>query len=320
MSHFFMGAINQTTNCYEYPTIANKKYKYKCPDCNKFVIFRKGKILKPHFAHFKSDNPCSFYNNPGESQKHKNAKMILNSLLNKKSNIHIYRNCSECVGISHIPICELNSHDYNNTSSIVEHKFDYMNSKKSADVALIKNETKQIKYIFEICHTHQTKESDRPEPWFEFNAEWLVECINAYQDEGVPVHLTCIRHHVCDRCKEQNERYLMENEELREKNRIQKFKNYKIKKENEFKYFMDQQKFKKQQKIQDEIDKQKSNEIDKYLINVEIEREKNNYISDKINNNNQNENFTIKSEEEMKKIQSFNTRVDDIMKKIISNL
>ena len=306
MSHFFMGAINQTTKCYEYPTIANKKYKYKCPDCNKFVIFRKGNILKPHFAHFKSDNPCSFYNNPGESQKHKNAKMILNYLLNQKSNIHIFRDCCECTnfddgdledhGISTDFICEINDNNYDDTTSIVEHKFNYMNSNKSADVALINTETKQIKYIFEICHTHKTKETDRPEPWFEFNAEDLITSINE-SDEGEPIYLTCVRHHVCDWCKQQIECSLMEIEDLREKKRIQNFKNYKIKKENEFKYFMEQQKMKKLQKIQNEINKQKTKEIHSYLRNIEIEREK-----------------------KMKKIQNFNNRVDDIMKKIISNL
>ena len=41
--HFSMGAIN--TNHYEYPRIANKKNKYKCPGCEKDVIFKKGTIL-----------------------------------------------------------------------------------------------------------------------------------------------------------------------------------------------------------------------------------------------------------------------------------
>ena len=33
--HFAMGAINKTTNKYEYPRIANKCNKYKCPSCEK---------------------------------------------------------------------------------------------------------------------------------------------------------------------------------------------------------------------------------------------------------------------------------------------
>jgi competence CoiA-like predicted nuclease len=42
-NHFSMGAINKTTNKYEYPKIANKINKYKCPFCEKDVIFRNGK-------------------------------------------------------------------------------------------------------------------------------------------------------------------------------------------------------------------------------------------------------------------------------------
>jgi len=33
-----MGAINKTTNKYEYPKIANKINKYKCPFCEKDVV------------------------------------------------------------------------------------------------------------------------------------------------------------------------------------------------------------------------------------------------------------------------------------------
>jgi hypothetical protein len=46
-NHFSMGAINKTTNKYEYPKIANKINKYKCPFCEKDVIFRNGKIKQP---------------------------------------------------------------------------------------------------------------------------------------------------------------------------------------------------------------------------------------------------------------------------------
>ena len=50
--HFSMGAINIDTEDYEYPKIANKSNKYKCPFCDKKVMFRNGKIKQPHFAHY----------------------------------------------------------------------------------------------------------------------------------------------------------------------------------------------------------------------------------------------------------------------------
>ena len=71
-----MGALNKTTNNYEYPKLANKNNKYKCPDCEKDVIFRNGKIKQPHFAHHKSNNPCYYYDKPNETQIHKDAKLL----------------------------------------------------------------------------------------------------------------------------------------------------------------------------------------------------------------------------------------------------
>ena len=85
-NHFSMGAINKSTNNYEYPKIAVKNNKYKCPSCDKDIIFRNGKILQPHFAHYKSTNPCNYYEKPSESQIHKDAKLLMKSLLNDKKN------------------------------------------------------------------------------------------------------------------------------------------------------------------------------------------------------------------------------------------
>ena len=81
ISHFSMGAINKTTNNYEYPKIANKSNKYKCPFCERDVIFKNGKIKQPHFAHYKSGNPCSYYEKPNETQIHKDAKLLMKTLL-----------------------------------------------------------------------------------------------------------------------------------------------------------------------------------------------------------------------------------------------
>ena len=85
--HFSLGAINKNTNNYEYPKIANKLNKYKCPCCEKDVIFRNGKIKKPHFSHKKSDNPCNYYEKPNETQIHKDAKLLMKCLLDNKTNI-----------------------------------------------------------------------------------------------------------------------------------------------------------------------------------------------------------------------------------------
>ena len=140
-NHFSMGAINKTTNNYEYPKIANKINKYKCPFCEKDVIFRNGKIKQPQFAHYKSDNPCSYYEKPNETQIHKDAKLLMKTLLDNKNKILFYRECYECL-LEENTIFEykITDNDYNeNTIASMEYRFNYNNSNRSADVALVEN-------------------------------------------------------------------------------------------------------------------------------------------------------------------------------------
>ena len=202
-SHFSMGAINKTTNKYEYPKIANKINKYKCPFCEKDVIFRNGKIKQPHFAHYKSTNPCSYYEKPNETQIHKDAKLLMKTLLDNKNKILFYRECYNCLFEEKtIFEYEISENDYNeNTVASMEYKFNYNNSNRSADVALVEN--KDIKYIFEICYKNKTKEENRPEPWFEIDSKKLINNINSCKDinENDEVRIECIRHYRCWYCK-----------------------------------------------------------------------------------------------------------------------
>jgi competence CoiA-like predicted nuclease len=259
-NHFFMGAINILSNNYEYPKIASKINKYKCPNCNKNVIFKKGRIKQPHFAHYKSDNPCMYYNKPNETQIHKDAKMLMKTLLDNKKNINICRNCNYCLKYNR-PYIENIHYDIfdNNTkniNAIIEYKFYYNNSNRSADVALLENN--KIKYIFEICFKNKTKEENRHEPWIEINAEDLINNINSNNEI---ININCIRDYKCKFCvgyeilkqeqlenerikKEQikkerikQEQLEKERREILEKERIDKIKNkIKIEKERRKKY------------------------------------------------------------------------------------
>ena len=205
--HFSMGAINKSTNKYEYPRIANKINKYKCPFCEKNIIFRNGKIKQPHFAHYKSDNPCSYYEKPNETQIHEDAKLLMKTLLDNKCSINIYRNCDYCNGYEE-PKEFLNIRDKeytNEIDAVIEYKFYYNNSKKSADVALLQN--KELKYIFEICYKNKTKEENRPEPWFEIKAETLINETNSGKNVNNKgeIEIECIRDYKCDCCKDKEE-------------------------------------------------------------------------------------------------------------------
>jgi hypothetical protein len=190
-SHFPTGAINKNTNKYEYPKIANKINKYKCPSCEKDVIFKSGKINQPHFAHFKSDNPCSYYEKPNEAQIHKDAKLLMKCLLETKNQISFVRNCRICKKNDEFIIPEISE-----TSNILlEYRFNY-NGLKVADVVYIDND--EILCIIEICNTHRTLSENRPEPWFEINAEKLIKMVNS--NKNTIISIPCIRNELCDEC------------------------------------------------------------------------------------------------------------------------
>jgi hypothetical protein len=245
--HFYMGAINKTTNSYEYPRIANKINKYKCPYCEKDVIFRNGSINQPHFAHYKSNNPCYYYEKPNESQIHKDAKLLMKTLLDNKSSIFIERDCNYCKKNKDKEKFEYtNNYEYiifsddysDNTKTYLEYKFTYNNSVKIADVALVEND--KIKYIFEICHTNITSENNRPEPWFEIKAEDFINKINSGEniDEDGNIDIKCIRKYICDSCKNieeqeqiKKENEFRKNEKIRNQIEIENINKEKIKKD-----------------------------------------------------------------------------------------
>jgi|LauGreDrversion4_2_1035121.scaffolds.fasta_scaffold06554_3 hypothetical protein len=195
MSHILsLGAINKLTGEYVYPKIANKKDEYICSECNKDLILCQGKIKVHHFRH-KVDNvnPCHHYSNPTETQIHKDAKILLKNLLERKIPISFIRNCCLCKINEEFEIPEISK-----TSTIqLEYRFEY-NGVKFADVAYIDDD--DIVCIFEICNTHKTCSENRPEPWFEINAETLIKIAN--DNSLTSLQIPCIRCEKCNDCIE----------------------------------------------------------------------------------------------------------------------
>jgi hypothetical protein len=208
-----LGAINKITKDYIYPKIANKVDKYICPECNKDLIFRHGKINIPHFAHAKDNQKCNYYDTPSETQIHKDAKMLLKKLLENKQNIKFIRKCNNGCCIKKYKIQYLSD----TIEILLEYNFN--NSNKIADVAYIDNN--EIKCLFEICHTNKTKENDRPEPWFEINATELIKQINDIDNNKIKIN--CIRKNI--NCKkyetpEEKIKELTNTDDLRETKEI----------------------------------------------------------------------------------------------------
>jgi len=119
-------------------------------------------------------------------------------LLDNKQQIVMIRICIKSNG----PNCsggEIEEHVIpiiSETSYIIpEYKFNY-NGLKYADIAYIDNN--EIVCIFEICNTHRTEETNRPEPWYEIDAKKLINSVNM-ADNIIKIH--CIRKIPCDDCK-----------------------------------------------------------------------------------------------------------------------
>lgn len=191
-----LGAINKATGKYETPIFATKKNEYVCPDCGQDVILKQGEVRKYHFAHYsslssKNQGECSYYSHPGESQIHKHAKELLKVALEKKRCI-VRKSCDMCHVDTYVKISKVKETD----EVLVECAFALEGSRKVADVAILDHEG-YIKVIFEIYHTHKTREGDRPEPWYELKA---LEVIRDIENSNEIFDVRCVRQKVCWMC------------------------------------------------------------------------------------------------------------------------
>jgi hypothetical protein len=190
-----LGALHVLSGEYVYPSLANKKSQYQCPDCNDALVLCKGDIRVPYFRHG-MNSECSFYTNPSESQIHKDGKLYIKSILDKRVPVTIERVCYHCHE------CEEFSLNYDDIkTNIIEYAFEY-DGKKKADVASI-DEDGNIVCIYEILHKHRTRDNCRPEPWFEFEAEYLSNL-----EDNIDFKLTCTRRTKCDDCLKLENKHL----------------------------------------------------------------------------------------------------------------
>jgi hypothetical protein len=305
--HFSMGAINIQSQLYEYPLIASKEHKYKCPECGRRVIFRKGKIKQPYFAHYRSENPCSYYDRPNEDQIHKDGKSLMRTLLTNKNNICFYRNCSSCrkqlqyhITLEH----------YINSEAIEEYIFSYNNSnRRQADVALLQNGI--MTFIVEICNTNRTKEKNRPEPWVEIDAEKLITKINSNEivnDNGC-IHIECIRDYTCESCVEtinhNNERelQLMIESQRKRQQELEKKRQQEL----------ERKRIELERKLQQEIEEERQNKIILEQRRLNHEKAYKQYLKDQ-------EKRRLQREQERQKMEKHTALIDDIFNDLGYNL
>ena len=161
MTKFPLGALLNDEYCL--PCNAEKGQDYICPGCGESVILRKGEINAPHFAHKPGERRCEFYDHPGEGEVHKMVKHIIADSLRKRKIKKAVRSCP--IGCTYDVEIKYEEGD----EVIVEYP---VSAKCIVDVAIINNGI--IKYIFEVCDTHETTR-ETPEPWFEIDAKKFLK-------------------------------------------------------------------------------------------------------------------------------------------------
>jgi hypothetical protein len=192
-----LGAINKDTGKYIHPKFASKNDKYKCPECEQDLIFSQGR--KNYFAHKKETDSCNFYKNPTETQIHKDAKLLLKSIIENNINLKIKRNCISrfCNRSFYNHILE----QYNDNCKVyIDYKIKHEEKTKFIDVAYI-DDNNDIIALFEICCSNKTCKEDRPEywHWYEINAEQLINIVNENTQTN-ELSIKCIRQQLCLKC------------------------------------------------------------------------------------------------------------------------
>jgi hypothetical protein len=190
------GAFEIKTNNYTLPQYAKKSEKYKCPDCNMDLIFKKGQIIKQHFAH-KANSNCTYYDHPSESQLHKDAKNRLGQWIKDKKKLKIKTKCNSCN-----EKCKTKKLKYNDNDNVII-EYNSKCKKYIADIAI--TESDNVRYILEVTNTHRTIDKAaecRPEPWFDIMADEIIKKTNSTKK---CLKLNCIRtdaNRFCDTCSE----------------------------------------------------------------------------------------------------------------------
>lgn len=174
------GAIDKETKSYVLPNNATKGREYVCADCDQRVIFRKGDVRTPHFAHYVPSTKCTYYNTTsGESDSHKHAKLLLQKWLRNHRPICFSWNCQKQNAFGECGMNVEHSIEYKDGDEVIleyrSPKGDYI-----ADVAILNSG--KVRYIIEIVHSHRTSTTCRPEPWFEVKANDISEALHYESD------------------------------------------------------------------------------------------------------------------------------------------
>lgn len=180
-----LGALDKHGN---YITVrdAIRNEHYDCIGCDERVILKSGEIRKRHFSHY-AQTTCTYYDDPNESQTHKDMKYKIAQRLKNKDLLQftLLCNAGTCGGEYQMDVIE-----YKDGDEII---IDYKHDNFIADVAVLNKG--EIRYIIEIKQTTTTT-NDWPEPWYAISSD----------QEDYSDYFFCERNdRICKRCKIQSE-------------------------------------------------------------------------------------------------------------------
>lgn len=178
--------------------------RYFCPSCGNLVIFRKGEVRTPHFAHKKSAT-CSL-----ETVLHKSAKMLIReAVMRWRHEGHaapmIYRTCKKCGMEQGIPLQKVDD-------AVLEYQLDQYR----IDVALLAG-GKPVLGV-EIFVTHEVDEEKFKKlgvPFIELEALSVLEDSERWH----PIRTTLDEftdEFTCESCREKQERQEKEKQQAKQ--------------------------------------------------------------------------------------------------------
>lgn len=146
----------------------------ECLICSNTLILKDGEIKVKHFAHKSSTAELKCMTiikaGGGESWMHKTAKELVKGFLDNGGGIISISECSICKGQRKSLIKRL--------SSDQQVQLEYPDKDYIADIAITIRDsygTVRPSVIIEIMHSHKTRDdTSRPEPWYEFSANDVV--------------------------------------------------------------------------------------------------------------------------------------------------
>ncbi len=148
--------------------VAVREETYRCPDCGGELVLRRGKVVRPHFAHRVIPEDCDFVN---ESVAHFEAKYRIKELIDTGKKIAFVRKCTTCDSKIKQPL----------PTDIVRAEIEYtLGTGHRADVGLF-DKADKLRAVVEVYATHKV-DDEKAEAlgkaeilWAEIEAREILE-------------------------------------------------------------------------------------------------------------------------------------------------